>query len=223
MSKQSDTDSSQQKSELFDTFASKVVLDEQRGFLRQFIEFSAGPIIEQAFKDYADEVLLNQALEFRRQKLSERYGLRWHKAIWHKKMVRQGRERRARVAKRRQERAQSLQQSNVEDDVAAFRSTMRSSMAGPGPENGEMQQFTDTAPQAIGVRRSLPANASTQFNGYSSIGTQTDDTLEEILEPPKRKKHKRSKTQPDAISGMLVYPWELSLLPAEQGVELECS
>ena len=103
----------------FDNLAKHMVLNAETGFLTQFIEYTIGPVISEGIKQVAQERLQREAMQFRRNWLAARYGRAWKEVAWHIKLAREGRKRRARIARKREERAR-LAESKVERDVRDF-------------------------------------------------------------------------------------------------------
>ena len=192
------------KADVLDSLAKYVVLDRKRGYLIQFVEFAAEPIIRQAFKMYADELISEEADTFRLNSLATRFGRRWRDVTWHRRLMRQGRERRKRLAKRQRQQKTDLTASlsAVEEDVHAFRQTFKTSTTRSAPLGREIpngvarSQNSSSIGQGFEMTRSISSNASTQsedlqpsFNASSS---------NHVTNGKPRNKHRRSKTHSGA-------------------------
>ncbi|PSK56717.1 SAC3 family protein 1 [Elsinoe australis] len=85
--------------------ATEIVTDQERGLLRQFIEYHARPIIMSVYEELYAEEMRELADKFRKEKLAKRYGRRWRETSWRLRLARQGKEKREKRRTARRDRA----------------------------------------------------------------------------------------------------------------------
>lgn len=97
----------------------RIMITEQYGFLDQFIEFMATPLVQAAQEQLRNEKLCHEADQFRLGKIMIRYGKRWRETFWRRRISRQGHERR----KQAREAAQKAEKVQEKDDLETFRAS----------------------------------------------------------------------------------------------------
>ena len=101
----------QNREEVLNKLTKHILLDPTTGFLTQYIEYAITPLINGAIEQVAQERLLRRAMDFRQNVLATRYGTAWKEITWHLRLARQGRKRRAKIAKAREEKARNLERN----------------------------------------------------------------------------------------------------------------
>ncbi|KAL8836870.1 MAG: hypothetical protein Q9170_002761 [Blastenia crenularia] len=91
---------------VLDALAEGLLMEDQ-GLLQQFIEYTIGPIVREAFLEVDGERSWERAREVRTIVLRGKYLRRWKDIAWKRKLMRKGKERRAIFAKSMQEMARS--------------------------------------------------------------------------------------------------------------------
>lgn len=113
--------------EILDQLAREVVLDADRGLIRQFVEYHARQTVMEVYDELYMESIRELADTFRRETLSYRFGKRWREICWRRRLARQGRERRKRAKKdqsaRELKRKLAAEKDAVDDFLKSTRST----------------------------------------------------------------------------------------------------
>jgi hypothetical protein len=114
------------KDEVLEQLAREVVLDADRGLIRQFVEYHARQTVMGVYDELYMESIRELADTFRRETLSYRFGKRWREICWRRRLARQGRERRKRAKKdqnaRELKRKLAAEQDAVDDFLKSTRS-----------------------------------------------------------------------------------------------------
>jgi hypothetical protein len=114
------------KDEILEQLAREVVLDADRGLIRQFVEYHARQTVMGVYDELYMESIRELADTFRRETLSYRFGKRWREICWRRRLARQGRERRKRAKKdqnaRELKRKLAAEQDAVDDFLKSTRS-----------------------------------------------------------------------------------------------------
>ncbi|KAL9060793.1 MAG: hypothetical protein Q9162_000497 [Coniocarpon cinnabarinum] len=108
------------KAQVFEDLARRMLL-EPDGFLDQFVEYKAGPMIHTLGERLEEERLQNEACSFRTAKLRMRYGAKWREICRKRSLARVGRERRARRRQGQQERERRAQEAKTAQELDHFR------------------------------------------------------------------------------------------------------
>ncbi|KAG9952421.1 hypothetical protein KCU85_g2046, partial [Aureobasidium melanogenum] len=116
------------KDDILEQLAREVVLDADRGLIRQFVEYHARQTVMGVYDELYMESIRDLADTFRRETLSYRYGKRWREICWRRRLARQGRERRKRAKKdqsaRELKRKLAAEKDAVDDFLKSTRSTV---------------------------------------------------------------------------------------------------
>ncbi|KAL8913427.1 MAG: hypothetical protein Q9171_001720 [Xanthocarpia ochracea] len=199
---------------VLDALAEGLMMDDQ-GLLQQFIEFTVGPIVHQAFLEVEDDESWNRAREVRAVLLSRKYFGRWKYNAWTRKLLRKGKERRATFARTMQQMAKSSRRQRNHTHVSSQSSgtgklpdisttdMQRSNMAPPPP------------PQAHSKRKSLPTdfkpdelpNAEIAFSNKRKRQEPSTESQSSKQSPRTsvQPHHKRSRTMGDSRRPLSVY------------------
>jgi SAC3/GANP family len=89
--------------------ATQLLLDPDNGFLTQYVEFIAAPMIYQAMTERQDELARNEADSFRWKSVARQTWKTWRKITRQLRYRREGRERRARMIAGKEKRRQAAQ------------------------------------------------------------------------------------------------------------------
>ncbi|CAD0089866.1 unnamed protein product [Aureobasidium vineae] len=115
------------KDEILEQLAREVVMDADRGLIRQFVEYHARQTVMGVYDELYMESIRELADTFRRETLSYRFGKRWREICWRRRLARQGRERRKRAKKdqsaRELKRKLAAEKDAVDDFLKSTRST----------------------------------------------------------------------------------------------------
>ncbi|TIA56076.1 hypothetical protein D6C79_00139 [Aureobasidium pullulans] len=170
------------KDEILERLAREVVLDTDRGLIRQFVEYHARQTVMGVYDELYMESLRELADTFRRETLSYRFGKRWREICWRRRLARQGRERRKRAKKDQSARELKRKLAAEKDAVDEFlKSTSSAIHLGASMRESEARQnFVD-------VQVSLENDAD-QKTSSRSHEQKRPRTLESIdRETPRRK------------------------------------
>jgi hypothetical protein len=189
------------KDEILEQLAREVVLDADRGLIRQFVEYHARQTVIGVYDELYMESIRELADTFRRETLSHRFGRRWREICWRRRLARQGRERRKRAKKdqnaRELKRKLAAEKDAVEDFLKSTRSavhpgtSIRDSHAsqnlqddGQTPLEGEVTSMTsnshgnkrlkslDNIDLETPKRKQPAATPRSNFLGFSMLGSQ---------------------------------------------------
>ncbi|KAL8972640.1 MAG: hypothetical protein Q9197_002686 [Variospora fuerteventurae] len=136
------------------------LLMEDRGLLQQFIEYTIGPIVQEAFHEVEEERSWQRARKIRTVLLSKKYLQRWRDVVWKRKLMRKGKERRAMFAQSMREMAKSSRQRHNQSQASS------NSSSAPGQDRGfiaatsqarRMSPPSSPRSRSNGKRKSLPA------------------------------------------------------------------
>ncbi|KAG9633341.1 hypothetical protein KCU64_g15844, partial [Aureobasidium melanogenum] len=171
------------KDDILEQLAREVVLDADRGLIRQFVEYHARQTVMGVYDELYMESIRELADTFRRETLSYRYGKRWREICWRRRLARQGRERRKRAKKdqsaRELKRKLAAEKDAVDDFLKSTRSTVNLGASFQNPR-------LSLDPQTDG-QTSLE-EARDQSTTRDSHGNKRLKSLDNIdLETPKRK------------------------------------
>lgn len=123
------------KATILEDLAREVILDNDTGFLRQYVEFHARQIILDVYDKLYMENLQQLADNFRMEKLSYRYGKRWRDICWRRRLVRQGREKRKRTQKHQHAKELERKLAAETNAVDDFLKSMQERKPGSGVLN----------------------------------------------------------------------------------------
>ncbi|PNS15379.1 SAC3 family protein 1 [Sphaceloma murrayae] len=84
--------------------ATDMVLDSEKGLLKQFIEYNARPMIMSVYEELYAQEMREIALNFRTDKLATRYGRRWRETARRLRLARLGKEKREKRRNARRDR-----------------------------------------------------------------------------------------------------------------------
>ncbi|KAL8734883.1 MAG: hypothetical protein Q9166_001235 [cf. Caloplaca sp. 2 TL-2023] len=192
---------------VLDALAEGLMMDDQ-GLLQQFIEYTVGPIVHQAYQEVEDDRSWSRAGEVRTVLLSRKYLRCWKDTVWKRKLLRKGKERRATFAKSMQQMARSSRQRPV-----LTNSPLQSSLMGTKPRssignNQRSEMGPPSSLQSILKRKSLPTdfevdglpNAEAAFSNKRRRQEPPQETQssKHSLHSPFQPHHKRSKTMGDS-------------------------
>ncbi|KAG9963211.1 hypothetical protein KCU61_g3962, partial [Aureobasidium melanogenum] len=171
------------KDDILEQLAREVVLDADRGLIRQFVEYHARQTVMGVYDELYMESIRELADTFRRETLSYRYGKRWREICWRRRLARQGRERRKRAKKdqsaRELKRKLAAEKDAVDDFLKSTRSTVSlgASLRDPrlslGSQTDGQEYFEETRDQ------------STTRDSHGNKRLKSLDIID--LETPKRK------------------------------------
>lgn len=116
------------KDEILEQLAREVVLDADRGLIRQFVEYHARQTVMGVYDELYMESIRELADTFRRETLSYRFGKRWREICWRRRLARQGRERRKRAKKDQSARELKRKLAAERDAVDDFLKSTRSAV-----------------------------------------------------------------------------------------------
>jgi hypothetical protein len=168
--------------EILEQLAREVVLDADRGLIRQFVEYHARQTVMGVYDELYMESIRELADTFRRETLSYRFGKRWREICWRRRLARQGRERRKRAKKdqsaRELKRKLAAEKDAVDDFLKSTRSAAPLGASLQDPQAGQNHQH--------GAQVSL--DEDTEATASSSHTNKRLKSLDNIdLETPKRK------------------------------------
>ncbi|KAI4151966.1 MAG: hypothetical protein LQ341_000803 [Variospora aurantia] len=144
---------------VLDALAEGLLMEDQ-GLLQQFIEYTIGPIVHEAFHEVEEERSWQRARKIRTVLLSKKYLQRWRDIVWKRKLMRKGKERRAIFAQSMREMAKSSRQRHNQSQ-ASFDSS-----SAPGQDRefiaatSQARRMSPPSPprsRSNGKRKSLPA------------------------------------------------------------------
>ncbi|KAL8772634.1 MAG: hypothetical protein Q9209_002295 [Squamulea sp. 1 TL-2023] len=199
---------------VLDALAEGLMMDDQ-GLLQQFIEYTVGPIVHQAFLEVEDDRSWNRAREIRTVLLSRKYLRRWKDNAWRKKLLRKGKERRSTFARSMQRMARSSRQRHnhiatpsrtsitSKHQNASTTSKQESSMAPPPPSpSGLKRQSLPT-----GLEDDKLPNAEIAFNNKRKRQEPPTETQssKQSHRTSFQHHHKRSKTMGDSRRPRSIY------------------
>ena len=186
------------KSQVLEDIARRMLL-EPGGFLDQFVEYKANPLIQQVQQQVEDRLLQSEASNFRIARIQSRFGFRWREVCRVRKLARIGRERRARRRQGQEERGRRAKEaSSIASDLDDFRrsqQSLRPSAASPplAPTARKSVRFSRTHPPL----NSSPASStppSASHRKYQQDTNVTDGTMAPPATAPRR--NSRSSASP---------------------------
>ncbi|CAD0114810.1 unnamed protein product [Aureobasidium uvarum] len=138
------------KDEILEQLAREVVMDADRGLIRQFVEYHARQTVMGVYDELYMESIRELADTFRRETLSYRFGRRWREICWRRRLARQGRERRKRAKKdqsaRELKRKLAAEKDAVDDFLKSTRSTAQSGASLRDYQNNQTSRFNAQTP-----------------------------------------------------------------------------
>jgi len=170
------------KDEILEQLAREVVLDADRGLIRQFVEYHARQTVMGVYDELYMESIRELADTFRRETLSYRFGKRWREICWRRRLARQGRERRKRAKKDQSARELKRKLTAERDAVDDFLKSTRSAVhLGASLQDSQASQTHRDDAQA-------PLDEDTEAITSNVHGNKRLKSLDNIdLETPKRK------------------------------------
>ncbi|KAL9596113.1 MAG: hypothetical protein Q9219_006012 [cf. Caloplaca sp. 3 TL-2023] len=198
---------------VLDALAEGLLMEDQ-GLLQQFIEYTIGPIVREAFQEVEEERSWKRAREVRTVLLRRKYLRSWKDIVWKRKLMRKGKERRAIFAKSMQEMARSSRQRHDQSRTSSQSSLEKenqydpSDMIGPKTRLPPVSRSQEEDPK----RQSRPTDlSSNQLPNTESLQThkrKRQDPLQESarsLSTPFKHHHKRSRTMGDPRKVVSLY------------------
>jgi hypothetical protein len=165
------------KDEILEQLAREVVMDADRGLIRQFVEYHARQTVMGVYDELYMESIRELADTFRRETLSYRFGKRWREICWRRRLARQGRERRKRAKKDQSARELKRKLAAEKDAVDDFLKSTRSTV--------HLEARLQADPQD---NAQIPLGEDTEAMASNSHGNKRLKSLDNIdLETPKRK------------------------------------
>ncbi|KAL8764212.1 MAG: hypothetical protein Q9184_000181 [Pyrenodesmia sp. 2 TL-2023] len=198
------TETVDQRPAVLDALAEGLLMEDQ-GLLQQFIEYTLGPIVHEAFHEVEDDRSWQRARMTRTILLSKKYIKRWKDTVWKKKLMRKGKERRAIFAKSMHEMAKSSRQRHNQSP-ASFNSGRSSISNGSAVSHSQENSMPPPSrPVPTLKRKSLPSEYrndtmpdpdSNKRKRQEPPGL-TKDAKHSVL-PSFKPHHKRSSTMDDS-------------------------
>jgi hypothetical protein len=169
------------KDEILQRLASEIVLDFDRGLIRQFVEYQVGQTMSEVYNEIYMETQHELADTFRRETLSYRYGKRWREICWRRRLARQGRERRKRAKKDQSVRELKRKHAAERDAVDDFlKSTSSAGHAGASTHEPPARRHDHSARDAEhGTERGVSTHP------YAHRRPESHDDID--VQTPKRK------------------------------------
>lgn len=190
--------------------ARQLLLHPTQGFLKQYMEHIAAPMIAQAMKEHEKEMDGEKADGFRWHVLARRYFFWWRWSATEIRDKRIGRERRERLAAEKKAKAQRAKEAENQKRIAELRRREESDDHEFDIFKRNIEQGRRTSQQQVDLEQRTPGEQqTTQMNGGESLALTTMRSVsrpESLNSKDGRtsvRSHKRSRTQPDASSMML--------------------
>jgi hypothetical protein len=170
------------KDGILEQLAREVVLDADRGLIRQFVEYHARQTVMGVYDELYMESIRELADTFRRETLSYRFGRRWREICWRRRLARQGRERRKRAKKDQNARELKRKLAAEKDAVDDFLKSTRSAVhLGASTHDSQANHHLQDNTQ-------LPLEEEMTSTAGKSHGSKRLKSLDNIdLETPRRK------------------------------------
>lgn len=198
------------ESAAWDYVARQLLLHPTQGFLKQYMEHVAAPMIAQAMKDHEEEMDLEKADGFRRHVLARRYFFWWKWSATEMRDKRIGRERRERLAAEKKTKAQrAKEEEKKQKKTEELRKGKDSDDLEFDIFRRNLELGRQTSQQHDLEHGLFGQEQSTQLNGSESLvlptirSTNSPGSLNSREGRTSVRSHKRSRTQPDASSMML--------------------
>ncbi|KAL8710945.1 MAG: hypothetical protein Q9220_004544 [cf. Caloplaca sp. 1 TL-2023] len=195
---------------VLDALSEGLLMDDQ-GLLQQFIEYTVGPIVHQAFRDVEEDRSWKRAREVRSVLLSKKYLRLWKDNAWKRKLLRKGKKRRAIFAESMNQMAKSSRQRQSPNDVP-LQSSLTDKTSSPNIAQRDMPP--PPLPSSSLKRKSLPNELQDDKIPDTDTWQKNKRRRQEPLEDPNgntpslhkslRPQHKRSRTM-----GHSRGPWSL--------------
>ncbi|TID19608.1 leucine permease transcriptional regulator [Venturia nashicola] len=198
------------ESAAWDYVARQLLLHPAQGFLKQYMEHVAAPMISQAMKEHEEEMDREKADVFRWHILARRYFFWWKWSATEMRDKRIGRERRERLAAEKKVKAQRAKEEENRKRTEELRRREESDDHEFDIFRRNLEQGRRTSQQQLDLEHGSPAQQQlTKLNGSESLVVPTIRSVsrpESLNSKDGRtsvRSHKRSRTQPDASSMML--------------------
>ncbi|KAL8692271.1 MAG: hypothetical protein Q9218_002664 [Villophora microphyllina] len=190
---------------VLDALAEGLMMGNQ-GLLQQFIEYTIGPIVHEAFREVEAERSWKRAREIRAILLGRKYSRRWKDNAWKRKLLRKGRERREIFAKSLLEMSRSSRMRQSQNQ-ALIQPRLMGSYLYPEADKDRKKHTGPPAPPLSDLKRkSLPSDF-----GDDNLPDAEANNKRRRQEPPEGTKdskplldrsfqphHQRSKTMGDS-------------------------
>ncbi|KAE9985439.1 hypothetical protein EG327_004698 [Venturia inaequalis] len=194
----------------WDYVSRQLLLHPTQGFLKQYMEHVAAPMISQAMKEHEEEMDREKANGFRWHVLARRYFFWWKWSATEMRDKRIGRERRERMAAEKKAKAQRAKEEENRKRIEELQRREESDDREFDIFRRNLEQGRRSSQQRLDLEHGLPGQQqSAQPNGSTSLDLPTirsvsrPDSLNSKDGRTSVRSHKRSRTQPDASSMML--------------------
>ncbi|KAL8721177.1 MAG: hypothetical protein Q9225_002102 [Loekoesia sp. 1 TL-2023] len=191
------------------------ILMENQGLLQQFIEYTIGPIVHEAFQEVEEERSWKRAREVRTTILSRKYLQRWKETVWKRKLMRKGKERRAMFAKSMQEMARSSRPRHSSGKISSQSNSADNDLNWGVANHPERSMPPPLQPQQNLKRKSFPTdfevdNIPNAEGSHGNKRKRQDPSLEtkasnRSLHTSPKSHHKRSRTMGDSRRPVSLY------------------
>ncbi|QDS70070.1 hypothetical protein FKW77_004455 [Venturia effusa] len=196
----------------WDYVARQLLLNPTQGFLKQYVEHVAAPMIVQAIREHEEEMDREKADGFRWQVLARRYFFWWKWSASEMRDKRIGRERRERLAAEKKAKAQRAKEEEAQKKTEELRKR-EELLAREDREFDTFRRNLDLERQKSRPQLELEhglfgQQQSTLLNGNETLALPTIGSVNKSESINSRegrtsvRSHKRSRTQPDASSMM---------------------
>ncbi|KAL8656556.1 MAG: hypothetical protein Q9210_000193 [Variospora velana] len=142
---------------VLDALAEGLLMEDQ-GLLQQFIEYTIGPIVHEAFHEVEEERSWKRAREIQTLLLCKKYLQRWRDTVWKRKLMRKGKERRAIFAQSMREMAKSSRQRHDQSQASSNSSAPGQDQQFIAATSQARRMSPPSPPRSNGKRKSLPAD-----------------------------------------------------------------
>lgn len=147
------------------------------GFLEQYIEYTARPLIKATQEQVKKQRLTQEADDFRLEKIMCRYGRKWRDMCWKRRLAKQARERRKKQQRDAQARVKREQEKSISTEMEAFRQSMGHSQSSMTSSEGRFATAEPSSTNRLNDQVSVSDRQPQKERGRDLASPQLDSSL----------------------------------------------